>query len=196
MPFQNRVNPYGELCVNTARGMFMGNRGLLHNEHQQIVRPFKEIRWIICKLQFKNWHRPIMKKGQYTELFFMDEATALAAGHRPCAECQRERYLQYKEKWQIGNNKIIHKIGEIDAILHAERLSKIKPAFHIQDLPNGTLIEYNALPYLMHNEQIYEWTFEGYKSPIKLTQNPIIQLITPISTVNAIKSGFVPKYEI
>ena len=85
---QNRVNPLGDIIRTPARGAWMGNRGLLHNERQEIVRPYRLIPWITCVLSFKNRHRPVMAPGQYTELFFLDEATSFAAGHRPCKECR------------------------------------------------------------------------------------------------------------
>ncbi len=92
MPRQNRVTPFSTLVAVPERGTFMGNRGCLHNDHGQIRRPFQNQRWIICRLSFKDRRRTVMMPGQYTELFFLVEATALAAGHRPCAECQRERF--------------------------------------------------------------------------------------------------------
>src|SRR5258707_3661680 len=97
---QNRVNPWGELFRTPARGTMMGNRGrTLHNAQQEIVRSYGGKRWICCLLEFKGRRRQIMSPGQYTELFFLDEATAFAAGHRPCAECRRERYKAFRAAW-------------------------------------------------------------------------------------------------
>ncbi|HTJ10817.1 MAG TPA: hypothetical protein VL547_02270, partial [Dinghuibacter sp.] len=96
---QNRVDPYGNIIFTPARGAWMGNRGLLHDAQQHIRRPFRLKAWIICVLQFKGRHRPVMAPGQYTELFFLDEATALSAGHRPCAECRREDFNRFKAAW-------------------------------------------------------------------------------------------------
>src|SRR3954468_18219668 len=92
LPRQNRVTPFGDIVANPARGTLMGNRGCLHDASGRIVRPFRLTNWIYCLLEFKGRHRQVMSPGRYTELFFLDEATALAAGHRPCAECQRGRY--------------------------------------------------------------------------------------------------------
>src|SRR6266513_3430279 len=103
MPLQNRVTPFGELVVTRARGTLMGNRGSLHDTERRIRRPFAVKRWIICVLEFKNRHRTVMTPGQYTELFFLDEATALAAGHRPCAECQRARFTIFRAHWAAAN---------------------------------------------------------------------------------------------
>src|SRR4051812_48029475 len=101
MPLQNRVNPSGELFRSPARGTLMGNRGgAIHNREQEIVRQYKSRSWIACQLEFKGRRREVMSPGRYTELFFLDEATALAAGHRPCAECRRERFNAFKSAWK------------------------------------------------------------------------------------------------
>ena len=100
MPLQNRVDPYGTIFRTPARGTMMGNRGgAIHNGRREIVRPFLSRRWITCVLEFKNRHREVMTPGRYTELFFLDEAVSLAAGHRPCAECRRERYKAFRTAW-------------------------------------------------------------------------------------------------
>src|SRR5690349_1431107 len=104
MPLQNRVGPCGDIFRSTARGTMMGNRGgPLHNEARELVRLSKSNRWITCRLEFKGRHRCVMSPGRYTELFFLDEAVALAAGHRPCAECRRERYIVFKDAWKRAN---------------------------------------------------------------------------------------------
>ena len=102
VPLQNRVDPWGRLIADRARGSLMGNRGVLHDADQQIRKSHALKRWIICQLEFKGRRRQIMQPGQYTELFFLDEATALAAGHRPCAECQRERFNEFRTAWTAG----------------------------------------------------------------------------------------------
>src|SRR6476646_261897 len=103
MPKQNRVTPAGEIIATPERGTVMGNRGRLHDAGVKILRPFALKRWLICKLEFKERHRPVMAPNQYTELFFLDEATALAAGHRPCAECNRPGYNLFRELWTQAN---------------------------------------------------------------------------------------------
>ena len=103
MPRQNRVTPFGELIATESRGTLMGNRGCLHDDQQRIRRAFACKRWIICVLEFRGRRRAVMTPGRYTELFFLDEATALAAGHRPCAECQHARYLLFRETWAAAN---------------------------------------------------------------------------------------------
>src|ERR1700743_3660322 len=100
---QNRVDPQGNIIKTTARGAWMGNRGQLHNEQRQIVRPFKLKAWLTCLLQFNGRKREVMSPQRYTELFFLDEATAFAAGHRPCFECRRKDYDLFKSFWLQGN---------------------------------------------------------------------------------------------
>ncbi|HEY0652814.1 MAG TPA: hypothetical protein VGD65_06790, partial [Chryseosolibacter sp.] len=100
---QNRVDPFGSIISTAARGTWMGNRGVIHNEQKQITRPFKHKAWITCVLEFKDRRRTVMSPGRWTELFFMDEATAFAAGHRPCFECRREDAKRFKECWLKGN---------------------------------------------------------------------------------------------
>jgi len=104
MPLQNRVDPFGAIFRSPARGAMMGNRGgPLHNDLREIVRPCQGRRWIACVLEFKGRRRSVMSPGRYTELFFLDEAVALAAGHRPCAECRPERFHAYKKAWARRN---------------------------------------------------------------------------------------------
>src|SRR3984957_13022619 len=101
MPLQNRVDPFGNLFRTHARGTMMGNRGgALHNSQREIIRCYKSRRWIACVLEFRGRHRTVMSERRYTELFFLDEAVALAAGHRPCAECRRERFNAFKDAWR------------------------------------------------------------------------------------------------
>src|SRR5262245_61405643 len=102
MPRQNRVTPFGEVVAVPERGTFMGNRGVLHDEGGRIRRAWLVKRWILCVLEFKGRHRAIMAPDRYTELFFLDEATGLAAGHRPCAECRRSRFLAFRDAWAAG----------------------------------------------------------------------------------------------
>ena len=127
MPFRNRVSPFGDIVATTARGTLMGNRGCLHNQHDYPVRQYQGRRWIICVLDFKGRTRKPMPPGHYTLLFFLDEATALATGHRPCAECQRERFTAFRAHWATANPELAGSatplVETIDATLHHERIS-------------------------------------------------------------------------
>ncbi|MBC7886214.1 MAG: hypothetical protein H7X99_12110 [Saprospiraceae bacterium] len=192
MPFQNRVDPYGTLCFSSYRGQLMGNRGHLHKESQQIIRNFQLKRWIICVLDFKQRKRTLMQKGRYTELFFADEATALASGHRPCAECQRSRFNTFSTIWKTANQLSEATTQEIDEYLHKERTNPDKPFLIMEDLPDGVFMEYNSKPYLKNDGKIYSWSFGGYDGPIAWTENKKVKVLTPMSIVKTYSAGFLP----
>jgi hypothetical protein len=199
MPLQNRINPMGELEAIKSRGAFLGNRGIIHNEQKKIISSFKIKGWVTCRLEFKGRKRELMAKGRYTELFFLDEATALSAGHRPCAECRRKRYNEFKLKWLQANESLLindsTSIASIDKIIHQDRIYK-KQKVTYQDkmnlLPKGTMIQINSINYLIWNNKVFKWTFEGYEiSNIDITNNNVI-VLTPKSYVEMFKKGFVP----
>src|SRR5215216_1561041 len=190
---QNRVNPYGDIFKTSARGAWIGNRGQLHGNTKTLLRPFKLKAWITCLLQFKGRHREVMSPGLWTELFFWDEATAFAAGHRPCFECRRDDANRFKTAWLAGNpgygfdKKTA--IGKIDEIIHHQRIDKNsnKVTFEadIQDLPNGAFIQVNGEPYLVSDGQLYHWTPTGYEKPGLPIKAGRVTVLTPRSTVNA-----------
>ena len=198
MPIQNRVDPWGNILAVSARGTFLGNRGILHNEKQQIVKPYQHQSWVTCRLKFKNRKRKIMSPGAYTELFFLDEATAFAAGHRPCGECRRERYSQFKDLWvraNLKNQANDIKISVINRTMHKERINKrVKVTYkaYIKDLPDGTIFSYNGSAYLVFNDKIYLWSFEGYRLPDTINFADKVDVLTPQSIVNIFKMGFLP----
>ncbi len=199
MPLQNRVNPKGELKAVGSRGQFLGNRGIIHNDIKEIISTHKIKGWVTCRLEFKGRKRELMAKGRYTELFFLDEATAFSAGHRPCAECRRERYNEFKEKWMEANNHLLpidsKKISDIDKIIHQDRIDKKqKVVFEetMDALPDGTMIQINSLEYIIWNGKIFKWSFEGYeKTHIDITSDPVA-VLTPKSYVKMFKKGFIP----
>src|SRR5436309_13030535 len=121
MTWRNRVTPFGEIVAVAARGTLMGNRGVLHNAERSIVRDSQTRRWIACRLEFRGRHREVMTPGRWTELFFLDEATALAAGHRPCAECRNADYKVFQAAWQRGVPAVEATADAMDALLHDER---------------------------------------------------------------------------
>lgn len=192
MPLQNRVDPYSNLCRTEFRGQLMGNRGLLHNERQEIIRPWQLKRWIICVLDFKGRQRNVMTKGRYTELFFTDEATALSAGHRPCAECQRDKLTLFKKYWTAANGISIKSLTEMDDYLHEERINPVKQEIILRELPDGVFIEYEGGPYLVLNKSIHRWTFEGYKQQIEMMPSEVVKVLTPMSIVRSIREGYLP----
>src|SRR5512139_2788727 len=172
MPRQNRVTPFSTLIATSARGTLTGNRGCLHDEHEQIRRPYQGQRWIICLLEFKGRRRAIMQPGQYTELFFLDEATALATGHRPCAECQRDRFNLFREFWAKGNPELANAVRpaatKIDAVLHHERTAidlEQRGLYHpIGDLPDGTFVTSDEqTAYLVLDQRLWQWQPDRYQ---------------------------------
>jgi hypothetical protein len=199
MSRRNRVTPFSTLIATSARGTLTGNRGCLHDDHHQIQRQFRGSRWIICLLDFKDRKRSIMTPGKYTELFFLDEATALAAGHRPCAECQRERFNLFRETWAKANPElaIISRPAAttLDAILHQERLAESSQAHRfcnsIENLPDGAFVtddEQNA--FLVRKNKLLHWDPAGYElSPISDIRFPV-RVLTPASVVRTLKAGY------
>jgi hypothetical protein len=199
---QNRVDPIGQLIRSSARGAWMGNRGLIHNEHQQIIRPFRLKAWITCLLEFKDRHREVMTPNLYTELFFLDEATAFSAGHRPCAECRRTDFNRFKAAWVRSNPLYMYHIktpiGEIDEILHRERMSpngsKSTCREMLGGLPEGSFLEYNGEPYIIsHPNRVTGWTPFGYSDSFKLPPATEVNVLTPKSIVNCFRSGYIPQ---
>jgi len=197
---QNRVDPFGNLIRTPARGHWLGNRGLLHNENREIVRPFKLKAWITCVLSFKGRKRVVMSPGLYTELFFFDESTAFAAGHRPCFECRREDAIRFKKAWIHGNPTygFTEKtpIGAIDEVMHSERVSPsgIKVTFteELSALPDGCFIESNGDAYLLFGDLVYRWSPEGYEMGVAGPAGPVT-VLTPRSAVNAFRAGYMPE---
>jgi len=200
-PMQNRVNPFGEIIETKARGAWMGNRGRIHNEHQQIVSRYKLPAWLICKLKFKGRKREIMSANSYTELFFLDEATAFAAGHRPCFECRREDFNRFKKLWIEGNRQYNFSdktsIGEIDKVLHNERINKdgTKKIYQedLKNLPDGTFVSFKESAFLLFKKHLYLWTPYGYEKRNFSLIKGKVNVLTPLSIVNTFKAGYEPQ---
>ena len=190
MPLRNRVDPYGQLHAVRQRGAWMGNRGVLHDESKAIVAPWRVKRWITCALRFHGRHRQVFAPRRYSELFFLDEATAFAAGHRPCAECRRERYKEFRAAWGAAAGA-----DEIDAVLHAERVTpqggKRTYQAELLELPVGTMVEVNGAPCLVRDGSLWPWSFSGYGKPVRLKNQNVI-VLTPRSIVRAFARGFQP----
>jgi hypothetical protein len=188
MPFQNRVTPLGELIATPERGLVYGNRGRLHDAEGRIRREWQLKRWISCRLEFRSRHRPggPMPPGRYTGLFFLDEATAFAAGHRPCAECRREDYVRFMEI--VGAKRA----DAIDERLHVERLGP-KGVRTVGRLPDGTFVLRNGEPWLVLAGALLRWTPAGYTD--RTTADGHARLLTPPSVLPVLESdwdGVVP----
>jgi hypothetical protein len=202
VPYQNRVDPYGQLHAVRNRGAWMGNRGILHNDAREIAAQWRLKRWITCHLSFKDRYRRVLTPHRYTELFFLDEATAFAAGHRPCAECRRQRYNEFREAWSMANPAVSKgeklRADDIDRQLHLERAlrggGKQSYQSNLSVLPSGAFIDRQGMAYLWWNRSLYPWTFAGYDQPIPIqAPGEAVRVLTPASIVAAFRQGFVPQ---
>jgi hypothetical protein len=197
MPLQNRVTPLGDLVADAARGLVYGNRGCLHDAAGRIRRRYAGRRWIACRLQFRGWHRhPLLQPGRFTELFFLDEATAFAAGHRPCALCRREDYDRFSAIWQELHAGQIG-ADAMDAQLHAERVApgtrgQLHHAAALGDLPDGSFVLRDGAPWLVLGAQLLRWTPAGYVEPRARPEGGRVVLITPPSLVGVLRAGWQP----
>jgi len=192
MPLQNRVTPTSELVAEPGRGLVYGNRGCLHDAEGTIRRRFNGRRWIACRLEFRGWHRaPLLQPGRFTELFFLDEATAFAAGHRPCALCRREDYVRFGEVWcevhpgQIGADAI-------DAQLHAERVARDRGQrrhdMPLDELPNGAFVLEEGAPWLVLGDELLRWSAAGYAERRARGGSRRAPVLTPPSLVQILRS--------
>lgn len=201
MPLQNRVDPWGRLHAVADRGTLTGNRGILHNQSREVVAQWRTKAWITCQLEWKGWRRTVMRPGSWTELFFLDEITAFAAGHRPCAYCRRARFNEFKATWIAANLTALAnetpRVAEIDAILHAERTGrggeKVTYESDVRTLPNGTMITVEDQAYAVWNRQLLRWSFSGYSQSEELgLSSQWVQVLTPASIVRTFRAGFRP----
>lgn len=203
MPLQNRVTPLGEIVAAPWRGKLMGNRGgcLCVGPGRMGERLWASPRWILCELEFRGWRREVMQVGTYTELFFFDEAAGLAAGHRPCAFCRPHAYRRFRTAWLHGNPQFGFdsnvRIEAIDRVLHAERLqgrSQRRFPLGLDEVPHGAMFvapERPQEPVLRWGEAFGAWSPEGYR-PWASCGGETVHVLTPRSTVNALRAGYVP----
>ena len=198
---RNRVNPHGEIFETKARGTLMGNRGrALHDDRGQIVRLFDGQRWITCLLEFKGRQRKVMSPRLYTELFFLDEAVALAAGHRPCAECRRERFNAFVSSWKesTGRDQGSSLLApEIDRELHPARigrsLEKITYQAPLESLPDGCFVQNENGSCLVWEGSLLLWSAEAYTKKEPQPVGLIVEVLTPEPTVRCLRSGYRPE---
>ena len=193
MPLKNRVDPFGDLVSVSARGQFMGNRGCLHDNSGNIVRRSEHERWITCVTEWPGEKRPLLAPKQYTPLFFHDEATAFAAGHRPCAQCRRPAFNHFKAAWAkaLGIGTPISAMT-IDNILSSER-GLLVPASEPELLPVGAMVcDSSRKVWLRQTQDWAEWSFEGY-GPSTISPDGPLFLVTPPSTVAAFRAGYLPQ---
>lgn len=198
-PLQNRVTPTGEIVAHRARGLMMGNRGCIHGPDRRLgTARWKSKLWICCVLRWRNVRRDVMPPGQWTALFFLDEATALAAGHRPCGYCRRPEHLAFAEAWRSGHGlRARPRASELDELLHTERVDpqtraqRTRPVT-VGSLPDGTMVRHATTPSLVIGGALLEWSFEGYGPPRKVARDEVVDLLTPPGIVAAIAAGYRP----
>lgn len=195
MPYQNRVTPRGELIAVAARGIFMGNRGCLHDKEGRIRRNHRGERWIICDLEFKGRHIPVMHPGFFTHLFFLDEAVALAAGHRPCMECRRPAFRAYAQAWAAAHPEAAgapRPAAAIDRVLHLQRTSEGETA-PLETLPDGAFVALPGDPraFLVLGDALLEWTPTEYASRVARPAGTV-EVLTPRASVGALRAGYRP----
>jgi hypothetical protein len=199
-PRQNRVDPWGALRAVPARGGMMGNRGILH-VGQYIVRPWANKAWMTCVLDATFQKRRPFSANTYSELFFLDEATAFAAGHRPCRTCQRQRHDHFNKAWTAANAAAASRpqlpIADIDKALHAERTrpDRSKRTFiaTLSELPPGTFFEHLGQARLVWPTGLLVWSFQGYTQGGALAPNTEVKVLTPRSIVQLYRAGFRPR---
>lgn len=191
MPRQNRVTPTGQIIADPARGAWMGNRGgKIHADGQLLPRRrWASRRWITCALHFKDRHRQVMGAG-YTELFFLDEVTALAAGHRPCFECRRADAITFATAF-AGTG--IARADDMDVVLHRERIAE-RDTLHARSLPDGCFYLQENVAWLVMGGRAHEWTPSGYRQNKALPDHPVTAL-TPASIRAVLQAGYAPQVD-
>ncbi len=198
MPLQNRVTPTGEIVADPARGLLMGNRGCLHRPDRQLgASRWRSAAWICCVLDWRGRRRDPMPPGRWTALFFLDEATALAAGHRPCAYCRRADYLRFAGAWRAAQRLPSRpRAPDMDQILHRERLDPARrqrthraPA---AGLPDGVMIRAGGRIGLLRGGQLRPWSLHGYAAPVPGGLPELAEVLTPPATVAVLAAGYQP----
>ena len=200
MVLQNRVDPFGEVHAAPERGMFMGNRGGCFHRDDQTLKPthWASRHWITCLLAFKGRRRKLMQPGQYTELFFLDEVTALAAGHRPCFECRRGDALAFRAA--LISRKVFDETpsaSELDSLIAGEVQARRRQKLPLlrctaTSLPDGAMFEHDARAWLKWQDRAFSWSFGGYQAVSDLPDSQV-GCLTPSASIEALRGGYLPK---
>ena len=196
MPLQNRVTPSGDIIATPHRGLFTGNSGIIHDPATKtLTRRWSSPAWLICLCEFRGRQREVMAQRSWTELFFLDEATALSAGHRPCFFCRRDDALKFRAAWEAGNGITKVRAAEIDAVLHRERLDGRAKRLHPlptpwQRLPDGAMLKGVANHFLIAQARPLQWSPAGYRNASEMPNDAM--LLTPPSTLRALAAGYRP----
>lgn len=201
MPLQNRVNPTGEIVTTDARGSLMGNRGFIHDPGSRTLlkRRWTHQAWVCCRLEFGGRQRTVMGPRTYTELFFLDEATALAAGHRPCETCRRREYVAFRAAWLKGNpngHDGSLPIQLIDRQMHSERVKRrrrqVRFCAPLERLPPGVMILVDSWPHLVCDDHLLAWGEDGYRTRLERCSRTV-KVLTPRSTAATLRAGYRPE---
>jgi hypothetical protein len=196
MPLQNRVTPAGDIIATPHRGLFTGNRGIIHDPATKtLTRRWASQAWLTCVCEFRGRRREVMGGRSWTELFFLDEATALAAGHRPCFFCRRDDANRFRAAWEQGNGVARVLARDIDAVLHRERLAGGKKRLHARtvplgELPDGAMVQLGMESFLIVQGRTLLWSPAGYRKTQEALQYAM--LLTPPSTLHALFAGYRP----
>lgn len=197
MTRRNRVDPYGDLHADPARGMFTGNRGCLVDDGGEVVRHYRGTLWITCVTRFRGRRVRLARPGRWTPLFFLDDAVALAAGHRPCGECRRGDHLAYRDAVAADAGRPV-RAGDLNGRLAAERLRRgrgveraaDRRTWQGTDLPDGTVVVTDG-PRLVHGDRLLAFSFDGWRDPVPRPAGPLT-VLTPPTSVAALRHGFAP----
>jgi hypothetical protein len=196
MPLQNRVTPLGDIIATPHRGLFTGNRGIIHDPATRtLTRRWASQAWLTCVCEFRGRRRKVMGGRSWTELFFLDEATALAAGHRPCFYCRRDDANRFRAAWEAGNAVAGVLAREIDTVLHRERLNGRTKRLHAlpmppERLPDGAMVSQDNESFLIARGRALSWSPGGYRATESAIERPM--LLTPPSTLRALSAGYRP----
>ncbi|MBV8719726.1 MAG: hypothetical protein JO020_13495 [Chloroflexi bacterium] len=196
MPLRNRVTPFGEIVAIPERGTLMGNRGILHSAQRNIVRDWQVRRWIACRLEFRGRRRAVLQPDRYTELFFLDEAAALADGHRPCAECRFADYRRFQSTWRTVHSDQPASADAMDRVLQSERrtgpFAKRTFLASLDSLPDGTYIEVDQRAWLVLDDALLAWSGDRYVERLRRPRSPRVTVLTPPSIVEVLRAGYKP----
>ena len=197
MPLQNRVTPTGDIIATPHRGLFTGNRGIIHDPTTKTLlkKRWATPAWITCVCEFRGWRRKVMGTRSWTELFFLDEATAFAAGHRPCFFCRRDDAKRFRAAWEKGNGVADIRAREMDTVLHSERLERGKKRLHplpmpVAQLPDGAMVQQGEESFLILQGRALQWSMGGYRRGERVIDDAM--LLTPPSTLRAVSAGYRP----
>jgi hypothetical protein len=203
MPRRNRVDPWGDLHAVPERGLFTGNRGCLVDDDGELIRHHRGPLWITCVTEYQGWRHPLDAPRRWTPIFFLDDAVALAAGHRPCGLCRRAAYVSYRDAVGRSGDEPAPGAVELNRRLARERLrrgrgleraaDRITWSSRLKGLPDGTVIVIDKdSPRLVLGDRLLRFTFAGWSAPVPRPSGGTVEVLTPPTSVEALRHGFQP----